>query len=215
MIEARSIMQVTWKYVVNGQTCMQVINFTNEDEYPAADPVEVMDKTVDIFSDTTQCDVLEKMQALQSNLASYKQCSAQIVYPHRYIKRVKPMITAGISPAPCSAQNVSLVVTKRSVNAARSGVGSFHLGGIADGMYDKGKIVDAQKGQLQALAEALDLPYTTVNPATVWQPCILNMTPIVGSDPPRFKIGGSTIVLECLAHDELRVMRRRTVGQGI
>jgi len=214
-IPIRSIMQVTYEQQVNNQTIMNVLHYTNMNDYPTKDPIAVCDAMVNVLKVTNTNPLVVAMKALQSVTLDYKHVHVQLIYPIRYVKRTGDMATNGDAAGLCNAQNVAFTITKKATFANRSGIGSFHLGGIGDGKYAEGLISPGAFIELDGVAEQMLINIAEPVEGTTWFPCLANRTPIVGTDPVKYQISGSVPISYTVAQTTLRVMRRRTVGLGI
>lgn len=124
----------------------------------------------------------------------------------RYARQVLDVGDPGDAVEDATTANVSAVITKRTSFSGRWAVGGFHMPGIGAGFYTGGLVTDVGfKAALNALASEMLQPITTVLGGE-YLPVIYH---------PDGLHGGYTPLLETELQDELRTMRRRTVGRGI
>jgi len=215
-IPERSIMQLTYRYEVNGQTLLNVLHFTNLIAYPTADIVSATQGLADAWATATGSGTVNgAMRAVQGANVTYRLATAQFIYPTRFIRREHVMsVTGGLGSA-CTAQNVAAVITKRADIAARPGVGSFHLGGLGSDAYSGGLLLTGTLLNMDIVADELLDGISESEQSTAWSPCIANRTKTIIDNKTHYVLTGSTLLLECKAQKELRTMRRRTYGVGI
>lgn len=214
-IPAGSIVEIKYEYSVNGQTCMNVLHYTALIAYPNENPTLVVPELLTVAAGTGVGTIPFLMAQAQGNNVSWIRTTAQMIYPTRYIVWQQATALTGAQPTPCTAQNVALVIEKHGEQGARNNTGSFHLGGVASGLYSAGLTTVNGLLALQALADKLDDDLNEAVYGTNWDAAILNKVAIPNTDPTRYEIAGSTPIFQVTAKQTVRTMRRRTVGLGI
>src|SRR5678815_586918 len=151
-----------------------------------------------------------------SNQVEIHKCTAQLIFPTRFIIRSAETNYFGTVNSPCDAQNTTATFTKRGQAANKHNIGSFHLGGLPISMLQQGLLAEILFGpKLAALKTALLNVVNDVVAGIVWTPAILNKTKTIVDGKPHYTVTGRTIVFETERHNQVRTMHRRTVGLGI
>lgn len=132
---------------------------------------------------------------------------AQRVYPTRsFYVRVNEA-QAGTHANDVMTGNISGVITKQSEKAGRGRSGSFHTFGVPNGVYEKGAFLAAYLTLLDELGDSLELTQRTFAGLDVWWPGMFNPTQGAGDNWAG--------IVNTVAQDTVRVVRRRTVRVGI
>lgn len=133
---------------------------------------------------------------------------AQFVDPTRLVSISQTFASPGSVASPVGAQNVSAVVTRRTVLAGRSQVSTLHIPGIATTSYALGKVTAGMLASMNILATRMTTQLVALVGGGIYTPVIWHRKkfPLVGS---------SDIVNSTLVQETIRTMRRRTIGIGI
>lgn len=199
-----TIWQVGIDTVVNGQRCMNILGYRCTAESTEAD---IAEETLNLAAAMNAVGgIIPKLVACQSNDALITQVTAQAIRETRYARQVVDIGQAGGVAEDCTAQNLSAVIIKRTAFAGRWAVGSFHVPGLPVTAYVNGAIEPVYKASVVDLAAQLLVPVVIPIVGGTYEPVLIH---------PVGEHGGSTFLTSTEVQDELRVMRRRTVGLGI
>lgn len=199
-----SIFQVAIESLVNNQRLLNVLHYRVEEETTEAD---IQAETENLAGQVLAFNgIVDKMLDCMSNTANVTQVTAQCIRNTRFVRAVVEDNQEGNIVSPCAAQNLAAVITKRTTFSGRWAVGSFHLGGLPVTAYQAGVLDNAFKALVQALADELLDPIVIPAVGGTYIPVLLH---------PVGQHGGSTVINAVEVQDQVRVMRRRTVGLGI
>jgi hypothetical protein len=210
-----TIAQVIYRYTANNQICMATFGYVYTTGATTADQITATSSLLAIVSNVATNQLLDKMAAAQSTTISYLDVSVQVIWPTRYLKFKADIAKVGQVAGNCDAQNLAAVITKQTEFAGRDAVGSLHLGGLPPNAFQNGLLTAAGKTRMNFIATNLLLDINDASNGIVWHPCLVNKTPIVGTDPVKYQVSGSTLLYTTVVQPQLRVMRRRTVDLGI
>lgn len=216
-VPQNSVFEVQFKYLVNGQTCRNVIHFRNEVAFVTA------------FGDSVQAELLSEMNdadagSPRSTLLDWLAgnvtltgISCQEVWPARYRKSAVALNLGGEdTTSQCEAQNLQGTISKFGSLASRHEMGSVHIGGMPIGRANDGLITAAGITKLESISLSWFVPYTiTVGAETVtMEPCIINHTKVIVNGKPTYPISGSAPISSVVVQPEVRTQRSRNVGRG-
>jgi len=199
-----SIIQATIKYVCNSQVCLNVLHYEvqNVSSHDSA-----QDEQLAFLSRfNAVSDVIAKLKDCLSQEATIVEAWAQFIRPTRYAKSVLELDAIGGVVSDCHAQNLAATIVKRTEFGGDWAHGSLHLGGVPNNGYSGGLLEPAYKDLVEVLAAQLLEDVASPTGGGIYAPVLLH--------PPAAH-GGSTLLSGSEVMDELRVMRRRTVGLGI
>lgn len=214
-IQPGTIAEVIYRYTVNNQICMSVLHYVYTNGATVADNITATSGLLAKIDNPLTNQLAIRLAACQASNVSYLDVSAQVIWPTRYLKFKSAFALTGTGLAFNTAQNLAAVITKQTQFASRSGVGSLHIGGLSPTDYSAGLVDPGLKTRMDFLGTEMLADINDAVNGIVWHPCLANKTPIVGTDPVKFEVSGSTLLYTFVVQPELRVMRRRTVGLGI
>lgn len=202
-----SIWEVTLRTTASNQKCLNVLHYVVETETStggiAAESLQLanaIDAAGAIGPDFRDC--------LGSNVI-HDEVVAQCIKDTlgtRYARQVLDVGDPGAFPAVSDTANIAATITKRTSFSGRWAVGSFHVPGVPIGTYAAGKFTDAPYiAAVNVLAAELLQSVTTAG-GGVYQPVIYH---------PDGLHDGYTRLQDAERQEEVRTMRRRTVGRGI
>jgi len=130
---------------------------------------------------------------------------AQQIWPERSVLVDGADGQVGTHASNADSANVAAVVTKRTLRSGRRFVSTTHIGGIPHTACVGGTITPTYKGIVDAWALTMLTPVVDLGAGLTYKWCIFHksFTPKVDDITSR------------LVMDQVRVMRRRTVGLGI
>ncbi len=141
--------------------------------------------------------------------------TAQRVSPERDVYEIQYFLVPGTGAAANPAQDANAVITKQTdhvgqhvagVITNKGGTGSVHMPGIPSTAGAAGLITAGYSTTLDVFGAAMIAPYSPISGGD-WQPCIWHR-----KDTPQ---PSSHDLRTFTTQQEIRIMRRRTVGQGI
>lgn len=201
-----SIFELQIRSTVCGQKCLNVLHYVVEVESPTG---SIVTETAALAVSASALNSIGDffLQALPLN-CTLDTISAQCIRDTlgtRFARQIVDLEDPGEWGVPTLTANISAVITKRTSFAGRWAVGSFHMPGVpeneqADGLLKAG----AYKTALETIALELLDPLSPAGGGT-YQPVIYH---------PDGLHGGYTRLLATELQEQIRVMRRRTVGQG-
>lgn len=202
-----SIFEVTLRTTVCNQKCLNVLHYVVETE---SSETSIVAETIQLATAIETAGGLgDKFRGALSALAIHDETVAQCIKDTlgtRFARQVLDVGDPGELAGDVLTANVAAVITKRTSFSGRWAVGSFHMGGVPGSYFSGGLITDAPyKAALNALASEILQSVTTASGGE-YQPVIYH---------PDGLHGGHTMILETELQDQVRVMRRRTVGLGI
>jgi len=202
-----SIFEVSLRSTVCGQKCINVLHYVVTAE---TSETSIVAESLQLATAADAANALgPKFRACLAQNCTHDEVVAQCIRDTlgtRFARQVLDIGDPGDAVEDAATANVSAVITKRTSFAGRWAVGSFHMPGIGAGFYTNGLVSDVTyKAALNDLgAEILQVITTPLGGE--YQPVIYH---------PDGLHGGYTTLLETELQDQLRVMRRRTVGLGI
>lgn len=218
-LPANTIMEVKIGYVVNDQQCYNVLHYYAEGTFPGPTPFDISTALLDHLDNQlpTAGTLLNTMRLMWGSNVTLNKITVQPIWPTRYRMVVGDYTSPGLDANECEAQNLAAYIEKFGEEAGRNRMGSFHLGGLAEGTYANGDLTAGAFGNLQTIAEQIktDLDFTSGGVDYDYLAVILNKTVVPGSDPPRLAISGWTEIFDTTAFQTLRTQRTRTKGYGI
>lgn len=199
-----TIWQLVIESVVSGQRCLNVLHYRCTTESTISG---ISAETEAVAADLNSVDgIIPKLLPAMGPNVNIPRVTGQAIRTTRYAKQSVEVDEDGSHANLCTTPNVAAVITKRTTFAGRWAVGSFHVPGVPGTAYSEGMLTTDYKDIITLLAaELLD----NLEPAVgggVYEPILLH---------PAGLHGGFTTLTECIAQDQVRVMRRRTVGLGI
>jgi len=131
---------------------------------------------------------------------------SQQIWPLRSVAEQANVGVPGAVGNDTATGNIAATITKRTQNAGRKMVGSFHTPGLPDGTYINGVIQrpSAFYTALLDLGDALEANIVTTQ-GGVYEPVLFHRN----DQPPT-----ATRLFSTIVQDTVRTMRRRTVGVG-
>ena len=203
-LEVGNIVQLTYKWDVNGETCLSVFNAVCTIAFTTPDANTTLRQLADLAA-TRTFPLTDALANCISNQVDLDGVRTQILWPTRsvFVDAISA-VTGGVDTL-CSYTNVSAAITRRGVTAGRKNVSTLHVPGVPDGQADAGVWGADYRLLLNTLAlKVIDN----------W---------VVGADPGRLKPiiyrksspTESQRVTSTAVQFTTRTMRRRTVGLGI
>ncbi|HKY46322.1 MAG TPA: hypothetical protein VJM50_24730 [Pyrinomonadaceae bacterium] len=205
LIAAGDIIQIVPETRLFGQTCLNILHYKCRNAPSVGDTyVEQLTQIMTNIT-TSPGSWYTKMLAAMSEDALVTQLTIQVVFPAR-----RPYVRVGAGggggiAADALPPNSTAQITKRSEVAARGRAGHFALPAVPMTKVASGVLLPAYVlTELADLAAALQAPlnYGTFGD---YDPVILNVA----------APNSSPVILQCDVQQEVRIMRRRTVGLGI
>jgi hypothetical protein len=210
-----NIMEYKIGYTVNGQKCLNVLHF-NADEPTSGDTIpDITDSFLATNSNSNPGTIIDSMRALMGANAQINLVTAQLIYPQRWRMSSTTVAFTGNGTLPCQAQNVQASVQKKGDIADKHNIGAMHLGGLAAEFWANGLLTAGAFTLLEDLAAALLVPLEDGLGTATYELVMPKKRPIPNTDPIRYEIFGYTLVTQTIPRQELRTMRRRTIGVGI
>jgi len=145
----------------------------------------------------------------------FKTVSVQLIHPTRYYKATASVAKAPNAGQVCDTPNIAAVITKKTTLGARKGIGATHIRWVPADAYSAGLLEAPYKAGLVTFTALMEEIQFNALTGTGWRPIVLNKELIPGSTPPKYRIVGGTPITSTMVQDQVRVMRRRTVGLGI
>lgn len=218
-IPENTIFEVKIGYLANDQQCYNVLHYLAGDTYAGLSPFDITTALLDNLDNQlpTAGRLLNNMRLFMGTNVLINELSAQAIYPTRFRAVKGSYASAGLAGNACNAQNVAAYIEKFGEEAGRNRIGSFHLGGLADEVFENGELSAGAFANLQSLAAniAETIEFTSGGVDFDFEPVILNKEPVPGSDPVRYAISGFTEIFGTVALQRLRTQRTRTKGNGI
>lgn len=147
----------------------------------------------------------DKYADVMADSWTFRGARGQKIAPTREAYVEMPDIGGGtVDPAGLNVSNLAWVIVKQSELAGRRGKGTLHLNLSSSDWIDSGRLAAAGNAVRVALRDFLDDAVTPAGGGE-YDPVIYH---------PGFSPNYSRIT-HCTIKDTIRVMRRRTVGQGI
>jgi len=192
---------------VNSQRVMTVLHYRVAVAPTEQDALVMQDDFSNLISQGELYDIETAYLACMGTNYTLKQRRVQWVYPIRYRASVLTPELPGTANGQCEAQNLAMVITKRTNFAGRRHIGSVHVPGIIASFYDNGLIATAGGTAAQGLIDVLEDQVAEDGGDGIFEPCIWH----------RGQQGAlaSNLITNWTYQSTLRVMRRRTVGLGI
>ena len=129
----------------------------------------------------------------------------QVVAPIRRRYQQWALTSAGTVASGGLPPNVSMVLTKQTDRVGRGRAGRVSVGGVPQSFIASGALTPGAITAMTNLGNVVDDEFVINAGPMTWKPCVLS-----GDDNP-----SQPKVLGCVAQLTSRVVRRRTVGQGI
>lgn len=201
------ILEVTAEGLILGQTTLSVLHYVVGQTPTQNDPI------------LSQAAVLALINGGASDLSvPYRGCCgtsfqltrwwAQYIWPTRYIKSTSFVGLNGNFGGASSTSNIAGTIQKASIFAGKKNRGSLHMPGVADNQMNAGELAVALIARYTTLATALTTNIVEGGGGVGrWDPIILHRTKPLNGTYARWE--------HFTVHDELRTMRRRTLGLGI
>lgn len=214
--EAGSVIEVQMHYRVNGQQCMNVLHYEPGIVLPGtvwdSEKAVVDQITADIVTDNTW--PWHWLRLLASNV-TVNRVQCQQIYPNRYRAYYEDLTVLGGNPAPelCTTPNIQASVEKFGIMGTRHDIGAIHIAGLPSSAYTNGLLTVAYQGLLENFAQEWKEPYAVAAGSII--PVIIKKKKVVVEGKPKWEIDGATQLFGVDIKDEVRTMRRRTVGLGI
>lgn len=217
------ILEVRIGYLVNSQQCYNVLHYYVNEPGPEADsPLELSEDVVTKLSADadTPGSLVYTMRAMMGDNVEINTIAAQGIWAPRF-RSFTGEVTGlpGLGSVSCDAQNVAAVIQKYGEGGDRRNVGSIHIGGLANDIYEDGSLKPASVTLLEAIGDAylagLNVASSVPDEPVLYSPAILNREELVIDGKPTWPIIGYKEVVGMTAKTTLRVMRRRTKGYGI
>lgn len=202
-----SIWQVSFVTIVNEQKCLNVFHYRTVVEPIVAD---IATESIQLATALEAADKLgPDFAACLALNATRRETVAQCIrdtFGTRYARQVLELNEAGTQAFECTAQNLTAVIIKRTIYSGRWAVGGTHVPAVPSNGYQDGLLNTAPyKGALGVLAAEIAENITTAAGGE-YEPGLYH---------PDGQHNWFTPIVETELVDELRVLRRRNVGQGI
>ena len=215
-VELHSAFEVRLNYRVNNQNCVNVFHYRNTAAIP--DPVTPRDVTVAFhtaFGGMGAGQFEGEFAKVFAANVEITEIDFQAVYPVRWLKTVGELGTPGLHPGSANAQNVQWTFTKRGLLADRHAIGSMHVGGVPDSVFEEGWINDAFQDKANVLIDFIRANKVLPNPIGILEFGIINKAVVQPPTiPPKYKYNGIDKVFETQLQRTLRTQRTRTWGKG-
>lgn len=148
------------------------------------------------------------MKPLVSETLSFVRMTAQRIYQARYRAQTTTLGTVGEVDAevnPPLPQNTAISVARWPARAVRGSTGRVQIPGVVFGDVSAGKLTETAMTAWGTYAFSLTYGYTT-GTADQWKPCLYHAA---GAGSLSYDVIGANV------QQNVRTMRRRTVGRGI
>lgn len=204
-IQDRATCQILAKQRLFGQQIINTFYYQYEGtSTPSTGGRAEVNALLNNFATDDGTNIVGSMQQAQSQDLEWETVTGQLVDPVRRPPEFAELdSTVGVLIGDAAPPNSAAVITRYGSFGGRRGNGSLHIAGFVSASINGGSLDGTLISLLNAIALKLTEP---INGATgVWQPVLWN--PGV--------IGDQNIVFRARPEPQVRVMRRRTVGQGI
>jgi len=204
---AGSVLEVRINGEVFAQKCMTVLHYRviGASSLDPGGPEET--DFLDTISIGAPFDIMSAYTSCQGATYLNTRMDAQYVASTRYVNVSKVIAEPGLRVGAVTAQNVSAVVTKRTVFAGRDQVGSYHLPGIRASDYASGKLVAGLITDLGTLNGVLAQNVISTVGGGEYQPVLYHRGEIAPNNVD--------VITQWVVQDSIRTMRRRTLGVGM
>lgn len=200
-----SVFEVTFRTLCANQRCLNVLHYVVETETSETVPAVEAEQLAIAADAALQTDFLNCLGTNCQLTEVVAQCIRDTL-GNRFARQVLAVDAAGTGPAHSDQPNIAGVITKRTNFAGRWAVGSFHMPGVPINTADQGVWEPGgYKSALGVLAAELLESITTAS-GGVYAPVLYHPTGV-----PTW----TTPLHATEVQDQVRVMRRRTVGLGI
>lgn len=203
-ILTNDILEVVIGQLQNNQQILNVLHYQFRGSVTITDGDAEVQRVIEYIHDNA-ASVVAKMKLAQIDELSYNYVRGSIVAPLR--KRYLHYIAAGtgaIMGDPCPP-NVSMVLTKQSSLAGRGRSGRMSIGGVPFTGQANGILTEAQLNLLEDVAAAVMADIDVAGQSLGWRPVLWSPG----------GVGVAPSIADVFAQPTTRVVRRRTVGQGI
>lgn len=201
VINSGSIIELAAEYMVNGQQCINLFHYKFVTGAPLPNGRTAIQTVLDGLD---MLGIQTQHAACLSSLVGDITWYGQWIHPTRYayaIWNAGPKTASG--PNTMQPVNVGASITKKGEIAARSNVGTTHMGGVPAPWVVASMITAAGLAQYNLLASRMTQGFLL--PTTQeFQPVLFSKSAPATSAP----------IFEAFAQDTSRVERRRTVGVG-
>ena len=191
-----------------GQRVMLTHTYMVTNTGPGVDDVLAMDSLLTaVRGGAGGGDILESAYRVSVGTNyTLEEITCQKIAGIRTVKRSFARNVPGNGGAASLTGNIAAVVTLRTVLAGRTQVSNKHIGPVPDvvGLVTGGFITGAYDANLTVTKNALLVGFTDAVLGVTWAPCIYH----------RGSIALPSQVTTGVVQQTVRVMRRRTVGQG-
>lgn len=215
---ANEILELTVGYRANGQQCLLVTHWMAAvaPPGPGLTELEIQDRIVEqqkLGGNGTLTGELTRILCAQ---VSINFARAQGIWPTRWRRSLETFAMPGARPGICNAQNLQASVEKSGDKGLRNNIGAMRIGGVSTTDTVNGLVTPDYLTALTTFQDAYlnNLGQLYPDPLVQWFPVILNKKKIIGSDPPKYEISGTTPVHAVSHTNTLRTMSRRTIGRG-
>jgi hypothetical protein len=200
------VLQYSIRYLQEGQTFLNTWTFRYNDDITGTDDYVAMCNQfmADLESPTAFLDVLRGQLHTSCTIYDHRM---QLIYPSRLTAVVRSYDLPGTVTGAALPTNTAAVLTKRSINATRWGIGSWHQPGLPASALTSAGVMNAA--------------YMTALDGNVSTSLFGNITPTGANGSLEAVIWGKAVPLRFSVITSVepqptpRVMRRRTVGVGI
>lgn len=204
-LPANAVVECTLKGTYEGQQIMTVLHY----QWTTIGQADGTDELNNLNSQLTTGDnaVWDKIRLCQNDGVDYYQTRVQVIHPTRQVYLAYNYFGEGDRPISIGLPaNVNAVITKRVMPAGRGRSGSVHICGLNGEDMLAGLVQPGLRDLLDAVAAVLPNYLSAVGPVEdIWKPVSFSLSQ--AANPGE--------VFAAVVERESRVMRRRTVGQGI
>lgn len=204
VVAPNAICQIIIRGLHENQEVMSVFHYRYTDTSPIADGAAILEliwnrwnaagKMLEVWENC----VSEKVTAIETRL--------QWITPTRfaYVTKTEATGLTGKVAGDAYPTNTSVAITKRTINAGRTQVGTLHMPGVPSTFIGNGAVRPVAVTAYAALIAEMLLRITTLG-------TVVNLDPVIfhKSSPDI-----SPIFVNCTLQPTARVERRRTVGLG-
>lgn len=207
-IPANSVLELSFRGVVDGQRTLTIRHYTNAVAVPPGVPDRLFLETfLNAVKPGGAMDLGTDYLAVCAADFQLTAMRVQIVAPARLRFLEDPIGAAGTQAGNTQATNINGTITFRTDKSGRDQLGTIHPPALAEGTYANGLILPAFRDKLSALGDTLSGLVVLPGDMGIWRPCIWHKT----------RVGSAATdgITDYSVGDTVRVMRRRTVGLGI
>lgn len=200
------VIQVSLRGTLFGQRILNILHYAVNIASGGGTQLQLDDIAVSIGADTGSVPIAGDMLATLSNAYKLDEVRAQRIHPIRTpYSQSLPGVAGGLAGQPNTA-NIALSITKRGLNAGRTGIGRVQIAGLPAAAWIGGSLDVATFGA--AITTMKNTFASSYNPAVF----AITLVPVIfnpGGAAPHYQVVNSWVTQETA-----RTMHRRTLFLG-